>query len=92
METITTTALTQIAERVPPGDNWRLTTISARTFEPIDQTIYESLTDVMNAYHIQAAVKPEAYRIEPMNGKVYIIQEIKTEKEVKRYNIYGDPI
>ena len=84
-------SLTLVSERRPPGDRWQLSLIDAKTFE-LDPIIYESLTDALNAYHIKSTVKPQAYRIEPMNGKVYEIKEYQVEKEIKRYNIYGDPL
>jgi len=70
-----------IAERVPPGDNWLM-----------KGTKYPSLIDVMNAYHITCGGNPpKAYRLEPMQGKVYAITESIQEVEPpKRYNIYGD--
>ena len=83
-------SLTLVAERRPPGDNWQLTLLDPTTFE-LDP-IYESLTDALNAYHIKTNGRHKVYRLEPMNGKVYAIEERQVEKEVKRYNIYGDPI
>jgi hypothetical protein len=75
-----------IAERVPPGDRWEVTNVDE---------IQPSLTDALNAYYMMVTNKPQAYRIEPLNGKLYAIkeqeQEVK-EPEIKRYNIYGDPI
>jgi hypothetical protein len=46
----------------------------------------------MNAYHIKCVGKPpKAYRLEPMEGKVYAIFELIYEVEPpKKYNIYGD--
>jgi len=75
-----------IAERVPPGDRWRVLYI---------EEIQPSLTDALNTYYISVSEKPEAYRIEPLKGKLYEIKEQEQEvkqPEIKRYNIYGDPI
>jgi hypothetical protein len=46
----------------------------------------------MNAYHMICVGKPpKAYRLEPMNGKVYaIIESIQEAEPPKKYNIYGD--
>ena len=76
-----------IAERVKPGDRWVLT----GTQEPI----YESLTDALEAYYYIATVKPQAFRLEPMQSKLFAIVEKEQEVKVapvKRYNIYGDPL
>ena len=74
----------QIAERVPPGDRWKLLG---------DEKTYPSLTDALNAYYQQAIVKPQAFRLEPLKGKLYIIttEEIEIPKpEPKKYDLYGD--
>jgi hypothetical protein len=74
----------QIAERVPPGDRWKLLN---------DEKIYTSLTDTLNAYYQQATVKPQAFRLEPISGRLYIIttQEIEIPKpQPKKYDLYGD--
>jgi hypothetical protein len=74
----------QIAERVPPGDRWKLLG---------DEKVYESITEVLNAYYQQSVNKPQAFRLEPMKGKLYIIttQEIDIPKpEPKKYDLYGD--
>ncbi len=39
----------QIAERVPPGDRWKLLN---------GEKVYDSLTEVLNAWYQQATVKP----------------------------------
>jgi len=73
-----------IAERVPPGDRWKLL---------IDNKVYDSLTETLNSYYVQATIKPLAFRLEPMNSKLYIIttEEIEIPKpEPKKYNLYGD--
>ena len=76
-----------IANRIPPSDRWRLV-----TNEP-DGIIYTSLTEVLNAWYQQATVKPQAFRLEPLKGKLYIIttEEVEIPKpEPKKYDLYGD--
>ena len=73
-----------IAERVPPGDKWKLIT---------SNVVYDSLTEVLNAYYQASDIKPTAFRLEPMRSKLYLIttQEIEIPKpEPKKYNMYGD--
>ena len=74
----------QITERVPPGDSWRLLS---------GEKVYTSLTETLNAYYQQAVNKPQAFRLEPIKGKLYIIttEEIEILKpEPKKYDLYGD--
>ena len=74
----------QIAERVPPGDRWKLLG---------DEKVYESLTEVLNAFYQSSKVKDVAFRLEPMKSKLYVIttQEIEIPKaEPKKYDLYGD--
>ena len=74
----------QIAERVPPGDRWKLLG---------GDKVYESITEVLNAYYQASTNKPTAFRLEPLNGKLYIIttEEIELPKpEPKKYDLYGD--
>ena len=74
----------QIAERVPPGDRWKLLN---------GEKVYDSLTEVLNAYYQASDIKPTAFRLEPMRSKLYLIttQEIEIPKpEPKKYNMYGD--
>ena len=75
----------QIAERVPPGDRWKLLN---------GEKIYDSLTEVLNAYYLLSPdPKPSAFRLEPMNGVCYLIttEYIEIPKpQVKKYNLYGD--
>ena len=56
-----------IAERVPPGDRWSLVG---------DEKVHPSLTDALNAYFEMATLKPIAYRLEPMNSKLYAIKQV----------------
>lgn len=75
-----------IAERVPPGDRWRLVP------EYKDTTVYPTLTETLEAY-FQKTDNPCHFRLEPLNGKLFAISkeviEIKPEPP-KRFNIYGD--
>jgi hypothetical protein len=74
----------KIADRVPPGDRWQVTGV---------KEIQPSLTDALDAYYEAAVIKPQAFRLEPMNGSLYMITteyvEIQ-EPEPKKYSIYGD--
>ena len=74
----------KIADRVPPGDKWQVTGV---------EEIQPSLTDALNAYYEIATVKPQAFRLEPMNGSLYIIttENIEIpEPTPKKYNLYGE--
>jgi hypothetical protein len=55
----------QIAERVPPGDRWKLLN---------DEKVYESLTEVLNAWYQQSTVKPQAFRLEPLKESCILLQ------------------
>ena len=69
-----------IAERVPPGDQWKMM-----------GTTYPSLIEMLNAYHKMAVGKYKAYRLEPAAGKVYAITETVQEvPQPKKYDLYGD--
>jgi hypothetical protein len=71
-----------IAERVPPGDNWLMSDTNIE---------YPALIEVLNAYHIKAVVKPKAYRLEPMNNKLYaIVESISLMREPKKFDLYGE--
>jgi hypothetical protein len=72
-----------IARRQAPGDQWFLLSD--------EKTIYKSLTETLEAYYQQSENKPQAFRLEPLKGELYVI----TTGEVappppKKYNIYGD--
>ena len=74
----------KIADRVPPGDRWQVTGV---------KEIQPSLTDALNAYYMVADIKPQAFRLEPLKGKLYIIttEEMEIPKpEPKKYDLYGD--
>lgn len=69
----------EIANRVPPGDRWE-----------VNGKIYNSLTEALNAYYVESSVKPSAFRLEPLKGKLYVIKEEEKEVKPKTYNIYGE--
>jgi hypothetical protein len=69
----------EIANRVPPGDKWE-----------VNGKIYNSLTEALNAYYVESTVKPSAFRLEPLKGKLYVIREEEKEVKPKTYNIYGE--
>jgi hypothetical protein len=74
----------KIADRVPPGDRWQV--VGVKEIQP-------SLTDALNAYYESATVKPQAFRLEPMKGSLYIIttEDIEIIPEPpKKYNLYGE--
>lgn len=70
----------EIATRIPPGDKWDVE----------GKGIYNSLTEALNAYYVSCANKPSAFRLEPLNGKLYVIREQAFEVKPKTYNIYGE--
>jgi hypothetical protein len=83
-KTETQEKLVEIANRVPPGDNWKVSNVNE---------IQKSLTDALEAWFQMATIKPNAFRLDLAAGKIYAIlnQEVEIkEPELKRYNIYGD--
>jgi hypothetical protein len=78
--------LVEIASRVPPGDQWKVSNVNA---------IQKSLTDALEAW-FQIGImktKPTAFRLDLAQGKLYAIfpEEVEIqEPEPKRYSIYGD--
>ena len=73
-----------IAERVPPGDNWKLV---------IDQTnTNEGLVQALTQYMRKTKFKGN-YRLEPLQGKLYAINveqvEVK-EVEPEKFDLYGE--
>ena len=72
-----------IAERViGKGDTWKLLG---------GEEIHPSLTDTLNDYYIKSTVKPIAYRLEPMNNKLYaIVESISLMREPKKFDLYGE--
>ena len=84
MKTEIVEKLLEMAVRVPPGDNWKVVGVDK---------IQSSITDALEAWFQVATVKPKAFRLDLVAGKLYAIipNEIEIpEPEVKRYNIYGD--
>jgi hypothetical protein len=76
--------LIEIGQRVPPGDQWKMSNVNA---------VQKSLTDALEAWFQINTVKPKAFRLDLAQGKLYAIftEEVEIpEPEVKRYNIYGD--
>jgi hypothetical protein len=73
-----------IAERVPPGDQWRVVGVDA---------FQSSLTEALNAFYINAKTKPEAFRLEPLKGMLYLIttEEVEVLQPLpKTFNLYGE--
>jgi hypothetical protein len=55
--------------------------------------IKKSITDALEAYYQKATSKPLAYRLEPIQGKLYAINNTEVEipvEQPKQYSIYGD--
>jgi hypothetical protein len=74
----------KIADRVPPGDKWQV--MGVKEIQP-------SLTDALNAYYVAATVKPQAFRLEPIKGNLYIIttEDIEIIPEPpKQFDLYGE--
>jgi len=83
-KTETQEKLVEIANRIPPGDNWKVSNVNE---------VQKSLTDALEAWFQMATGKPNAFRLDLAAGKIYVIlnQEVEIkEPEIKRYNIYGD--
>lgn len=84
MKTEIVEKLIEIGSRVPPGDNWKMSNVNK---------VQPSITDALEAWFQLASVKPKAFRLDLVAGKLYAIvpSEVEIpEPEVKRYNIYGD--
>jgi hypothetical protein len=76
--------LIEIAQRVPPGDQWKVNNVNA---------VQKSLTDALEALFQIATVKPKAFRLDLAQGKLFAIlpEEVEIqEPEPKKYSIYGD--
>ena len=74
-----------IANRVPPGDRWRLAD------EP-NGIVYSSITDTLEAYMVKTGFKG-SYRLEPLKSNLYAIDSKETEvkpEPIKKYSIYGE--
>ena len=76
--------LIQIAERVPPGDRWRMMVGEDQ------KTILPTLTEALEKYATDAAVRCP-FRLDPFQGKLYAIrQQNAPEPEVRKYSIYDE--
>jgi hypothetical protein len=76
--------LIEIAQRVPPGDQWKVNNVNA---------VQKSLTDALEAWFQIATVKPKAFRLDLAQGKLFAIfpEEVEIqEPKPKKYSIYGD--
>jgi hypothetical protein len=74
-----------IATRVPPGDRWSL------VGDP-KKEVFGNLTDALEAFFHQTNFNG-AFRLDPMDSKLYAIQTSKVEvkKEApKTYGMYGE--
>ena len=76
--------LVEFAQRVPPGDRWEVNGV---------KDIQKGLTEALETYYEVSTVKPKAFRLDLVDGKLYGIfnneVEVK-EPEPKKYNIYGE--
>ena len=73
-----------IANRVPPGDNWKLVINPNNT--------YKSLTDTLEAYFQETGNRCE-FRLAPLDSKLYAIdveEQVIEEPKPKQFSIYGD--
>jgi len=76
----------EIGYRVPPGDNWKMSNVNE---------VQKSITDALEAWYQKATIKPQAFRLDLISGKLYAIvnNEVEIiEPEPKKYSIYGDYI
>jgi hypothetical protein len=74
----------EIGYRVPPGDNWKMSNVNE---------VQKSITDALEAWFQLATIKPQAFRLDLIQGKLYAIvnNEVEIiEPEPKKYSIYGD--
>ena len=74
-----------IANRMPPGDRWRLAD------EP-SGIVYSSITDTLEAYMRKTGFQGH-YRLEPLESKLYAIssEEVEIQPEpIKTYGLYGE--
>ena len=74
-----------IATRVHPGDRWSL------VGDPTKE-VFNTLTDALEAFFHQSNFNG-AFRLDPMNSKLYAIQssEVEVKKEApKVYSMYGE--
>lgn len=76
--------LIQIAERVPPGDRWRMVVGTDQ------KTVLPTLTDALERYATEAVTRCP-FRLDPFQGKLYVIrQQDAPEPEVRKYSIYDE--
>ena len=76
--------LIEIGIRIPPGDQWKMINVNE---------IQKSLTDGLEAWFQINTVKPKAFRLDLVQGKLYAIfsEEVEIEEpKPKQYSIYGD--
>jgi hypothetical protein len=46
---------------------------------------------MLNAHHVKSIGKPKAYRLEPMNNKVYaVVESVAKAPEPKKFDLYGE--
>ena len=75
-----------IANRIVPGDRWRL------VMDGPNGTIYPSLTEVLDAYFQESGNRCD-FKLSPLDSKLYAIFSEEQEvviPEPKKYSIYGD--
>ena len=76
--------LVEIASRVKgKGDTWDVIDV---------KEVQKSLTDALEASFMIAEIKPNSFRLDLADGKLYAIFPQEVEVEVKKYSIYGDYI
>ena len=76
--------LIEFAQRIPPGDRWQVSNVNA---------VQNGLTEALESYYHVKTLKPKAFRLDLIEGKLYGIfpTEVKIkEPEIKKYNIYGE--
>jgi hypothetical protein len=75
-----------IAVRVPPSDRWRL------VGDGENGKIYPTLTETLEAFFNSTGFKG-SYRLDPLDSKLYEIQEHEYEvpvEEEKKFGFYGE--
>ena len=70
-----------IATRVPPGDRWTL------VGDP-KKEVFPNLTDALEAFFHQTSFSG-AYRLDPLDSKLYAIQTSKVEVKKEAPKVYG---
>ena len=70
-----------IAIRVPTGDKWSLMGDPKRE-------VFKTLTDTLEAFFHQTGFKG-AYRLDPLDSKLYAIQTSKVEVKKEAPKVYG---